>query len=151
MKYLKTFGQLIVEKSNIIEDGSTINLRSTLMNIFRIFKTKDELEEIFNNEDELIIATDLYDAFIDTRELLELNKEELQSFADNLGVGGEVDILISIISKMYEEKFNRKIKDDVIFCIDTIKEFIMTEDSTERIKQVSKKYLTELEKIKNTL
>lgn len=150
MKYIKTFSQLL-EKNNIIEQESNINLKSTLINIFRIFKTKDELKEIFNEQDELIIATDLYDAFIDTKELIELNQEELQSFADNLGVGGEIDILISIISKLYNEKFNRNIKDDIIFCVDIIKEFIMTEESSERIKTVSKKYLTELEKIKNIL
>lgn len=149
MKYLKNFKQLINEdfSREIDDDG----LRTVLMNIFRIFKTKDDISEIFDDEDELVIATDLYDSFIDTRELLELNKSELQSFADNLGVGGEPDILVAIIEKMYEDKFKRKIKDDVESCIKTLREFIMVEDSQEKYKILSKRYLTELEKIKNNL
>ena len=148
MKYLKNFKELLNEGKKI--EGST-NLRNILMGIFKIFKTKDDIEEIFNNEDELVIVTDLYDAFIDVKDLLELDETDLQSFADNLGVGGEVDILIAIIEKMYEEKYKRKIKDDVFFCIDRLKEFIMVEDSTEKYKILSKRYLVELEKIKNIL
>ena len=147
MKYLKNFNELIKEEIEI----DNINFRDYLMNIFKIFKTKDELEEIFDDEDELIVATDLYDAFIDTKDLIELDQDDLQSFADNLGVGGETDILIAIVEKMYEEKFKRKIKDDIIFCIDTLNDFIMTKESTERLKIQSKRYLDELEKIKNNL
>ena len=148
MKYLKNFIELINEGKKI--EGSD-NLRNILMDIFKIFKTKEDIEEIFNNEDDLVIVTDLYDAFIDAKDLLELDETDLQTFADNLGVGGEVDILIAIIEKMYEEKFKRKMKDDLIFCIDTLKEFIMVEDSTEKYKTLSKRYLVELEKIKNIL
>lgn len=146
MKYLKNFTELINEGKNA--EGSD-NLRNILMDIFKIFKTKDDVEEIFNKEDELVIATNLYDAFIDAKDLLELDETDLQSFADNLGVGGEVDILVAIIERMYEEKFKRKIKDDVTFCIDTIKEFIMVESTSEKYKIISKRYLSELEKIKN--
>lgn len=149
MKYLKKFKELINEDfSREIDNDS---LRTVLMNIFRIFKTKDDISEIFDEEDEIVIATDLYDSFIDTRELLELDESELQSFADNLGVGGEPDTLVAIIEKMYEDKFKRKIKDDVEFCIKTLKNFIMVEDTSEKYKIVSKRYLTELEKIKNNL
>ena len=150
MKYLKNFKELL-ENKRILDEGRNPTLRTILMNIFRIFKTKDDLAEIFDDEDEIVIATDLYDSFIDTRELLELNEEELQSFADNLGVGGEVDTLVAIVEKMYEDKFKRKINDDVDFCIKTLKEFNMTEESTEKYKMLSKKYLMELEKIKNSL
>ena len=148
MKYLKNFIELINEGKKI--EGSD-NLRNILMDIFKIFKTKEDIEEIFNNEDDLVIVTDLYDAFIDAKDLLELDETDLQTFADNLGVGGEVDILIAIIEKMYEEKFKRKLKDDLISCIDSLKEFIMVEDSTEKYKTLSKRYLVELEKIKNIL
>jgi hypothetical protein len=150
MKYVKTFNELIVEKINPIEEGNH-NLKSILINIFRIFKTKDDLAEIFDNEDELIIATDLYDSFIDTYDIIELSHDELQSFADNLGVGGELDVLVAIMEKMYKDKFKRNMKDDVNSSIETLKEFIMTEESTEKYKVLSKKYLTELEKIKDNL
>lgn len=150
MRYVKTFNELIVEKITS-EGGDNDSLKSTLMNIFKVFKTKDDLEDIFNDQDELVIATNLYDAFIDTYDIIELSHDELQSFADNLGVGGEPDVLIAIMEKMYEDKYKRNIKDDVDFCIDILKKFVMTEESTKKYKVLSKKYLTELEKLRDSL
>ena len=148
MKYMKTFVQLINE-DKITEQSGTDSLKTSFMNIFKMLKTKDDLSTMFNEQDELEIATDLYDAFIDAKEVMQLGENEIQEFADNLGVGDNPDIVTAIISKMYEDKFKRIIKDDIEFSIEALKDFIMVEESTERYKVLAKSYQTELEKIKD--
>ncbi len=146
MKYLKNFNQLIEG----VQNEETLDLRTIIKNMFQTFKTKDSLSEIWD-ENSLEIATDVYDSFIDLKELMELKNEDLQSFADNLGVGDEDDILIAIFEKMYEDKFKRPIKEDIELCIDTLKDFIKEEKGTVQLIKLSELYLTELEKIKDNL
>ena len=147
MKNLKNFNQLIKEDVNLNESHG---LKDTFYNIFKIFQTKDALTEIWD-EDTLQVSTDVYDVFIDAKELMVLSKEELQDFADNLGVGGEDDILMAILKKMYEEKFKRTLKDDIDMCIETLKDFIQERKNSQKLVNLSNRYLTELEKIKNYL
>ncbi len=157
MKYLKTFNELIKE-SNIINDNSNIDMRNILTNMFRVFKNKDEFSDILTDES-LIISTDVYDAFVDARELLELPEGELQIFAANLGVGGEEDIFSAIVSKMYEDKFKRNLKEDITKNIKDLEDYINTNrqvsrneiTATNRLVDLSRKYLTELKKINDNL
>ena len=149
MKYLKNFSELL-EGNTVTKYDSSI-IKTVLMNIFKIFKTKDDLSEIFDDEHEMTIMTDLYDSLIDTRELLELSSDDLQSFADNLGEGGEDDILVAIVKKMYSDKYKREIKTDIDFCIKTLKDFIEHSKGKEKYIILSERYLIELEKIKNIL
>ena len=147
MKYLKNFNQLIKESA---EDEGNLSLRTIIKKMFQTFKTKDALTEIWD-ESTIEIATDVYDSFIDLKELMELKEEDLQSFADNLGIGGEDDILIAIYEKMYEDKFKRPIKEDIDLCIETLEDFIKGKKGTEQLIKLSSVYLTELEKIKDNL
>ena len=147
MKYLKNFNQLINES---VEDDNNLTLRAIIKKMFETFKTKDALTEIWD-KDSLEIATDVYDSFIDLKELMELKEEDLQSFADNLGIGGEDDILISIYEKMYNDKFKRLLKKDIDLCINTLEDFIKNKKNTEELSKLSTVYLTELEKIKDNL
>ena len=144
MKYLKNFKQLITESK-----GDN-DLKSILHKMFKIFKTNDSLKGIWGTET-INISTDVYDAFVDAKELVELPEEEIQEFADNLGVGDEEDLLISIIDVMYEEKFHRSFNDDIGLCISTLKEFIRNEKGTPEILKLSETYLDELEKIKKMI
>ena len=144
MKYLKKYNELIKEgiQNTTLED--------IIKKMFSTFKTKDALSEIWN-EDSLAIATDVYDSFIDLKELTELNEDDLQSFADNLGVGGEEDILIAIYKKMYEDKFKRPVDDDIQLCVNTLEDFIKSKKGTEELRELSSRYLTELKKIQDNL
>ena len=146
MKYLKNFNDLI--KEGIQDEQNSIEV--ILVNIFRIFKTKDALTEIWD-KDSIDRATDVYDSFIDLKELSRLPEDDLQSFADNLGVGSEEDILIAIYKKMYEDKFKRTIDEDIKFCISSLEDFIKSDTSREAIKKMSSLYLTELKKMQDNL
>jgi len=131
MKYLKNFKQLITESK-----GDN-DLKSILNKMFKIFKTKDSLKGIWGTET-INISTDVYDAFVDAKELVELPEEEIH-------------LLISIIDVMYEEKFHRSFNDDIGLCISTLKEFIRNEKGTPEILKLSETYLDELEKIKKMI
>ena len=145
MRYLKKFNELIKEdKKNVQEEH--LGIESILRNIFKTFKTKENIEDIFT-EEKLDKALDVYDSFIDMRDIIQLEKDDLQGFADNLGVGGENDILIAIINRLYEEKFKRSFEDDIDDCIDSLKEY----QGTEKYIELAKKYLIELQKIKDKL
>lgn len=144
MKYIKNFKQLILESQG------DKDLKTILNKMFKIFKTKDALTGIWGQET-IQISTDVYDALVDAKEVLELSDDEIQEFADNLGVGEEEDLLISIIDVMYEEKFHRSFKDDIGLCISTLKEFIRNEKGTPEILKLSETYLDELEKIKEMI
>ena len=153
MKYLKTFNELIKESNNII--GNTNDMKGIFTNIFRIFKNKEELSDIFTDEKLSLIATDVYDAFVDARELLQLPEGELQVFAANLGVGGEDDPFSAIVNKMYEDKFKRNFKNDINDIIKYLENYVNTNrqttrnelTSTGRLIDLSRKYLIELKKI----
>ena len=146
MKYLKGFNELIKESV----ENEDVNLMSILKSIFNAFKTKDALTQIWS-ENNLEIATDVYDSFIDLKELMQLSEDDLQSFADNLGLGGEDDILITVYEKMYEDKFKRPLEKDIDLCINTLEDFIKNKKGTEELIKLSTVYLTELEKIKDNL
>jgi len=145
MKYLKKFNELIKEDNEVIQEEH-LGIENILMNIFKTFKTKENIEDIFT-EEKLDKALDVYDSFIDMRDIIQLEKDDLQGFADNLGVGGENDILIAIINRLYEEKFKRSFEDDIDDCIDSLKEY----QGTEKYIELAKKYLIELQKIKDKL
>jgi len=154
MKYLKNFKQLIQERVNPFQSRNISNknnndLKSIINNIFKIFKVKDALAKIWD-EEMIQISDNVYHSFIDIHELLELSKQELQMFADNLGVGEDENILIAILEQLYNDKYKRSFKKDIKLCIDSLKDFINEENDIE-ITNLPSRYLNELEKIYHNL
>jgi hypothetical protein len=154
MKYLKNFKELINERVNPFQQNRNLgnnqsSLKSTISNIFKIFKVKDALSEIWD-EEMVQIASNVHDSFIDIQELSALSRDEVQMFADNLGVGQEENLLVSILEQLYNEKYKRSFKKDIKLCIDNLKDFIKNETDLE-VTNLPNRYLIELEKIYKNL
>ncbi len=142
MRHLKNFNEL-----NESNNTTPIDMRSIITNVLKSFKSEDELLEVFSEEDD--IAYDVYYVFIDAKSIVELPEDEIQAFADNMGVGGEEDNLSAILNKMYKDKHSRNLRKDINICIDELKDYIDNKKN-EHI-QSAKSYLTELEKFKINL
>ena len=110
MKHLKSFKQLTEGLSNKMVN---LEINNIVNSIFDCIKSKDVFNDFINNTLSLEIAHSIYDSFVDAAEILELRQDDLQMFADNLGVGDSPNLLLSIMENMYEEKTNRNYFDDI--------------------------------------
>ncbi|MFW6225602.1 MAG: hypothetical protein ACOC3V_01420 [bacterium] len=141
MKHLKSFAQITEGLTNKIVN---LEINTIVNNIFNHIKSKDEFNDILDGHS-LNVAHDIYDSFVDAGEILDLRQDDLQMFADNLGVGDSPNLLFAIIEKMYEEKTGRNFVDDIKSTINSLTKKVNVLDEDVRGKILG--FINELKKL----
>lgn len=141
MKHLKSFKQITEGLTNKL---ANLEINTIINNIFDYVKNKNEFNDILFGES-LDIVHDVYDSFVDAAEMLELRQDDLQMFADNLGVGDSPNLLFAIMEKMYEDKTNRNFMDDIRHIIDKLSKKVNVLD--DKIKTNILGFINELKKL----
>lgn len=141
MKHLKSFKQITEGLTNKL---ANLEINTIINNIFDHVKNKNEFNDILFGES-LDIVHDVYDSFVDAAEMLELRQDDLQMFADNLGVGDSPNLLFAIMEKMYEDKTNRNFMDDIRNIIDKLSKKVNVLD--DKIKTNILGFINELKKL----
>lgn len=140
MKYIKNFKTLFpINESRTVKDTASL-MNALLVNVFATYKSNMKVEPLFENSDLGDIPLDIYDFFTDVKSLLQLGESGIQEFADNMGVGDDGDIVVSILTITYKDKFKRDIIDDLDKCISYLKD-----------NNLSEQYLDELVEFKELL
>ncbi|MFW6243429.1 MAG: hypothetical protein ACOC2W_04650 [bacterium] len=141
MKHLKSFNKITEGLTNKVVN---LEMNTIVNNIFNYIKSKDEFNDILHGES-LDIVHDVYDSFVDTGEILELRQDDLQMFADNLGVSESPNLLFAIIEKMYEEKTGRNFVDDIKSTVNSLTKKVNVLDEDVRGKILG--FINELKKL----
>lgn len=139
MKYLKKFNSFLVNESGTIKDTST-EMNSLLVTLFSIFKSTLDIEKLFNESNLGDTPLDIYDFFTDVKSLLQLGESGIQEFANNMGVGENDNIISSILTNMYKDKFKREILGDLDECISYL-------NNNDDVSKKYKEHLTEFKKL----
>ena len=117
MKYVNYYKNYITVKESLVSINNIDAMNILLDKMFSIFKSHLDIEKLFNDIDFNDIPYDIYDFFTDVKSLLQLDKDGIVEFANNMGLKINDNIISSILINIYQDKFKRNILSDLDICI----------------------------------
>jgi hypothetical protein len=149
MKHLSEFNNFMktLVESNVFDviNKSFPILKESIKNIFSLFKTSDDIAKFEKYDDELIKLVDIYDFLTDINVVFDMTDSDILEYAKNLGIEDEQDIIHSLLSKIYKDKYKRNFKSDINLCISALKN--NTDNSEKEDKFIIKNLIEILNKI----
>lgn len=142
MKYVKNYKNYFsINESKTPKDTASL-MNALMTNIFSVFKSHLPIDKMFKDSDLGNKPLDIYDFFTDVKSLLQLDEAGIQEFGSNMGFGDEDNIVSSILTKTYQDKFKRDIISDLDECILYLKDKKQNEqylDNLQEFKELLKK------------